>query len=83
MIGRLIAYLSRPSAAIRQEAKALVDEQGARGAWLTASAKLQLAQVVDAEGDVRHWTAVRQEIERQTGYVHRAANAIGGVDVKS
>lgn len=81
MIGRLIAYLSRPSAAVRQEAKALVDGQGARGAWLAASAKVRLAEAVDAEGDARHWIAVRQEIERQTGYVHRAASAIGGADV--
>lgn len=68
MIRRLLARLFRRSAGFRHEAAALVDVHGPRGAFVFASDKVRLAQVVDAEDEARRWTAVLHEIERQTGY---------------
>ena len=77
MIRRLLASLFRPSAEIRQEATTLITVHGPQRAWLIARDKCRLAEVVDAEGDARHWIAVRREIEQQTGYVHQADTATG------
>ena len=68
MIRRLLARFLGPSSNIRQAAQELIAIHAAEGAWEAAQDKRRLAEVVDAEDESRHWSAVMIEIERQTGY---------------
>ena len=70
MIRRLLARIFQRYAGSRREATALVEVHGPQGAWIVASEKHRLAQVVDAEDDVRYWNRIMHEIERKTGCQH-------------
>ena len=74
MLAALLARF-RPSKETRREATALVAMHGPQGAWIVASDKRRLAQVVDAQDDARRWNAVMREVERQTGYLHQPDTA--------
>ncbi|MEF2554557.1 hypothetical protein VQ042_25245 [Aurantimonas sp. A2-1-M11] len=58
----------------------LVEVHGPQGAWIVASDRYRLAQVVDAEDDGRYWNSVVCEIEQQTGYQRQPDTATRYVD---